>query len=65
MSRDRVRFEVLVFKRSGWYKIALFDFSTPEKIRQVLELLNKSCDWPVVDIDKILENWGMEETTNV
>lgn len=56
---DQIRVDVLIRKRSGLYRIACFDFSNQVIIRKVLELLNESSGCPVVDVDKLLENWGV------
>ena len=55
-----VRFDILVGKRTGWYRIACYDLSDRAKIRKVLELLNESSGCPIVDVDKLLESWGVD-----
>ena len=55
---DKIRIDVLIRKRTGLYRIACFDFSDQAEIRKVLELLNESSGCSVVDVDKLLENWG-------
>ena len=59
---DQVRFDILIRKRTGLYRIARYDLSDRAKIRKALELLNESSGCPVVDVDKLLENWGWAES---
>lgn len=33
----------------GWYRLGVYDFSTPEKIISVISFINSNCDRPILE----------------
>ncbi|MBA7599864.1 hypothetical protein ES703_06909 [subsurface metagenome] len=46
---ERIRIIIDRKRDDGWYRIAIYDFSTPESISDIIKYLNSHSDRPILD----------------